>query len=209
MNKSKPKQIKKISKVAKKAPKVDKKVLKVVKKAPKVTEKVMKTAGKSSKPIKKLVKKSAGTKPSQPAKKALTAKAKPQTKAKKVEVKAKGKTSGKKSGNKPLGGTSTKISSTQNVKHEIGHLERTVEELRGIKNAKVEEQKHYSCFFGASSFRVVLLAISDIFAGLLVGTAVGVLLDWIFKTVPIFMLIGFVVGFFAGIRNLWLNLKKA
>lgn len=202
MNKSKPKQIKKISKVTKKAPKVAKKVLKV-------TEKVMKTTSKSSKPIEKLIKKSAASKTSKSIKKAATAKAKPQTKTKKVELKAKGKTSDKKSSSKPLGGTSTKTSSTQNVKHEIGHLERTVKELRGIKNAKVEEQKHYSCFFGASSFRVVLLAISDIFAGLLVGTAVGVLLDWIFKTVPIFMLIGFVVGFFAGIRNLWLNLKKA
>ena len=55
-------------------------------------------------------------------------------------------------------------------------------------------------------FNIPVMIITELFAGIIVGATIGYLIDKFFKTLPIFVMLFSVFGFFASLLNIYRNL---
>jgi F0F1-type ATP synthase assembly protein I len=55
-------------------------------------------------------------------------------------------------------------------------------------------------------FNMPVMIITELFAGIIVGATIGYLIDKFFKTLPIFVMLFSVFGFFASLLNIYRNL---
>ena len=70
------------------------------------------------------------------------------------------------------------------------------------KNKKLNNKKTFDKSFSSILSRVA----TERVAGLIIGTGIGLMLDKWFETKPLFLIIFFFLGAFAGIYNLWRQL---
>ena len=71
------------------------------------------------------------------------------------------------------------------------------------KNKKLNNKKTFDKSFSSILSRVA----TELVAGLIIGTGIGLMLDKWFETKPLFLIIFFFLGAFAGIYNLWRQLS--
>jgi ATP synthase protein I len=55
-------------------------------------------------------------------------------------------------------------------------------------------------------FNMPVMIITELFAGIMVGATIGYLIDKFFKTLPVFVMLFSVFGFFASLLNIYRNL---
>ena len=81
----------------------------------------------------------------------------------------------------------------EEIKSKLLNLEKKLNNKRGynIKNKK---------------FNMPVIIITELFAGIIVGATIGYLIDKFFKTLPIFVMLFGVFGFFSSLLNIYRNL---
>ena len=81
----------------------------------------------------------------------------------------------------------------EEIKSKLLNLEKKLDSNRGhnIKNKK---------------FNMPVMIITELFAGIIVGATIGYLIDKFFKTLPIFIMLFSIFGFFASLLNIYRNL---
>lgn len=90
---------------------------------------------------------------------------------------------------------------TEPDKERLAELEARIGELKETQKPKPRADEHYS---GAQlAWRMVI----ELVAGLLIGFGIGYGLDWLFGTLPLFLVIFIFLGFAAGV-NVMLRTAK-
>jgi ATP synthase protein I len=81
----------------------------------------------------------------------------------------------------------------EEIKSKLLNLEKKLDSNRvhNIKNKK---------------FNMPVMIITELFAGIIVGATIGYLIDKFFKTLPIFVMLFSIFGFFASLLNIYRNL---
>jgi len=81
----------------------------------------------------------------------------------------------------------------EEIRSKLLNLEKKLDSNKGnnIKNKK---------------FNMPVMIITELFAGIIVGATIGYLIDKFFKTLPIFVMLFSIFGFFASLLNIYRNL---
>jgi F0F1-type ATP synthase assembly protein I len=99
------------------------------------------------------------------------------------------------------------MSNKKNVEDIDNSLKDLTKKIDNIKaNNKNEQNKHKNKQFNGFShaFKIV----SDLFANILVGGAIGWTLDYYFNTKPILLIFFLIIGFISGIYTSYKSTKK-
>ncbi|WHA05458.1 AtpZ/AtpI family protein [Candidatus Bandiella numerosa] len=79
------------------------------------------------------------------------------------------------------------------------------EELR-LKLTSLEKKLNHNRYGKSKRFNMPMMIVTELFAGVLVGSAIGYLIDRYFKILPAFTMLFGVFGFFASLLNIYRNL---
>jgi F0F1-type ATP synthase assembly protein I len=79
------------------------------------------------------------------------------------------------------------------------------EELR-LKLTSLEKKLNHNRYGKSKRFNMPMMIVTELFAGVLVGFAIGYLIDRYFKILPTFTMLFVVFGFFASLLNIYRNL---
>jgi ATP synthase protein I len=82
--------------------------------------------------------------------------------------------------------------------HRLNQLERQLQQARG---GQKQEQKPAPPPASPSQMGIAFRLVTELLAGVIVGGAIGWALDRVFGTSPILLIVCFLVGVAAGIRN--------